>query len=65
MRLAPWYVLGGYVLVGIAAASAPSLLLMNFFHDDAFFYVKTANNIAAGLGATFDGRNSINGYHLL
>ncbi|MGA2363159.1 MAG: hypothetical protein ABSG73_11950 [Candidatus Aminicenantales bacterium] len=37
----------------------------NFFHDDSFFYIKTAQNIHDGNGATFDGINPTNGYHLL
>lgn len=41
------------------------LLLANFFHDDAFFYIKTAQNISIGLGSTFDGLNETNGYHPL
>ena len=36
-----------------------------FFHDDSFFYIKTANNLAQGLGATFDGINQTNGFHPL
>ena len=39
-------------------------LLANFA-DDAFYYFKTASNIAGGLGPTFDGENLTNGYHPL
>ena len=39
-------------------------LLANFA-DDAFYYFKTASNIANGLGPTFDGENLTNGYHPL
>ncbi|MEK9170187.1 MAG: glycosyltransferase family 39 protein [Patescibacteria group bacterium] len=39
-------------------------LLANFA-DDAFYYFKTASNIANGLGPTFDGENMTNGYHPL
>lgn len=38
---------------------------MNFFHDDSFFYMKTAVNLATGMGSTFDGINETNGYHPL
>ncbi|MDD5431279.1 MAG: hypothetical protein PHP03_03615 [Candidatus Pacebacteria bacterium] len=40
-------------------------LLKNFIVDDAFYYFKTASNIAGGLGATFDGEHPTNGYHPL
>jgi hypothetical protein len=33
--------------------------------DDAFYYFKTARNIAMGLGSTFDGVSPSNGYHPL
>ena len=33
--------------------------------DDSYFYIKTAANMAKGLGSTFDGINQTNGYHPL
>jgi hypothetical protein len=39
--------------------------LSRLFPDDAYFYMKTAHNIGAGLGSTFDGINATNGYHPL
>jgi len=39
--------------------------LSRLFPDDAFFYMKTARNVGAGLGSTFDGLNPTNGYHPL
>ncbi len=33
--------------------------------DDAYYYFKTAQNIVGGLGSTFDGINSTNGFHPL
>jgi small basic protein len=33
--------------------------------DDAFYYLRTARNIAMGLGSTFDGISLTNGYHPL
>ena len=40
--------------------------LMNWFlTDDAFYYFKTAQNIAEGNGITFDGINPTNGFHPL
>lgn len=36
-----------------------------FIRDDAYYYFKTAQNIAEGHGVTFDGINPTNGYHPL
>jgi len=36
-----------------------------FMRDDAYYYFKVAQNIAEGLGSTFDGINLTNGYHPL
>jgi hypothetical protein len=36
-----------------------------FFADDAFYYLKIAQNVARGHGSTFDGMVSTNGYHPL
>ncbi len=36
-----------------------------FLHDDAYYYLKTARNIAAGFGPTFDRENVTNGFHPL
>ncbi len=58
----------------IAAALIPQVvklllpmgnMLLAFFPDDLFYYLKPARNIAAGLGSTFDGINFTNGYHPL
>ena len=43
----------------------PFNFLLNFSHDDAFFYIKTADNFSRGLGSSFDSINSTNGYHPL
>jgi hypothetical protein len=43
----------------------PFQFLLNFAHDDSFFYIKTASNFSKGLGSTFDGINPTNGYHPL
>ena len=58
----------GAVLVGVqvylACTSANSFL--KWFHfDDAFYYFKTAQNIVAGRGPTFDGTGPTNGFHPL
>jgi hypothetical protein len=36
-----------------------------FFDDDYFYYLRVAQNIAAGHGSTFDGIHRTNGYHPL
>lgn len=43
----------------------PFNLLLNFSHDDSFYYLKTARNICSGNGSSFDGINTTNGYHPL
>lgn len=58
-------IIGYLIIVSLIAFSGSDLLLANFFHDDAFFYIKTAQNISVGLGSTFDGLNQTNGYHPL
>jgi hypothetical protein len=45
--------------------ATPLKFLLKFSHDDTYFYLKIANNIAIGLGSTFDGINKTNGYHPL
>ena len=45
---------------------APANSLMNWYStDDAFYYFKTAQNIAEGKGITFDGIGRANGFHPL
>ncbi len=58
----------GLLLLGahLYVALAPAHNLLNWFPtDDAFFYFKVAQNIAAGNGSTFDGLGLTNGYHPL
>jgi hypothetical protein len=43
----------------------PFEFLVRHLKDDSFYYLKTANNIALGMGSTFDGINRTNGYHPL
>ncbi len=50
---------------GIAAVSSEPSLMNWFQSDDAFYYFNTAKNISEGLGVTFDGMNSTNGFHPL
>jgi hypothetical protein len=41
----------------------PIEYLTFYLSDDAYYYLKTANNIAIGLGPTFDGIGLSNGFH--
>jgi len=45
--------------------SQPDNLMNWYLTDDAFYYFKTAQNIAEGNGITFDGLTSTNGFHPL
>ena len=45
--------------------SQPDTLLNWYLTDDAFYYFKTAQNIAEGAGITFDGIAPTNGFHPL
>jgi hypothetical protein len=53
------------LLSAVGAFVLPFLFLLNFAHDDSFFYIKTASNLSKGIGSTFDGVNLTNGYHPL
>lgn len=43
----------------------PPGVAMRNVSDDAFYYMKIANNVALGKGSTFDGITPTNGYHPL
>ena len=52
--------------VHIYLALTPANSFLGWFHfDDAFYYFKTARNIVAGYGPTFDGTGPTNGFHPL
>lgn len=52
--------------VNIYIAFPPTGSLLRWYNnDDGFFYFKTAQNIIAGKGVTFDGINPTNGFHPL
>lgn len=59
------YFIISLVVAVVLAFLLPFQFLLNFAHDDSFFYVKTASNFVKGLGSTFDGINPTNGYHPL
>jgi hypothetical protein len=59
------YIIISVILALLLAFLMPFQFLLNFAHDDSFFYIKTASNFSKGLGSTFDGINSTNGYHPL
>ena len=43
----------------------PLDVLLGFIPDDAFYYLQIARHLAAGLGSSFDGQTTTNGYHPL
>lgn len=54
------------MVIHISMAVRPPNSIMNWFvADDVFYYYKTAQNIAAGNGITFDGIALSNGFHPL
>jgi hypothetical protein len=64
------WIVAGLLAIAVAPQACKLLLptgsmLAAFFPDDCFYYYKTAQNIATGLGSTFDGENFTNGYHPL
>ncbi|MFW6108683.1 MAG: hypothetical protein ACOC8D_02600 [bacterium] len=56
--------MGVVLRVGFVAA-ADAERLVRLVPDDAFYYVKTAEHLAAGHGPTFDGLHATNGFHPL
>ncbi|MCX6163343.1 MAG: hypothetical protein NTU73_00520 [Ignavibacteriae bacterium] len=59
------YIYISFLAAVLLAFLLPFQFLLNFAHDDSFFYIKTASNFSKGLGSTFDGMNLTNGYHPL
>src|SRR5512142_3203472 len=54
------------LLLHVYPVFVPANSLMNWFpSDDAFYYFKTAQNIAEGHGITFDGLGRASGLHPL
>lgn len=51
------------VLAAVVLTSPLQVILDYYLHDDSFYYLKTAENLARGYGSTFDTINSTNGYH--
>lgn len=55
-------------LAGVCAllvALQPVEFLVRHLKDDSYYYFRTANHIALGHGATFDGIDRTNGFHPL
>ena len=50
--------------LAVACRSIHSIVL-RFTPDDAYYYMRVAQNIGAGLGSRFDSLNTTNGYHPL
>lgn len=51
------------LIITVLIFSVDITLLINFAHDDSFFYIKTADNFSRGFGSSFDTINITNGYH--
>ena len=65
-----WQLVAVIMLIALAPQAyklimPPVELTNGFISDDTFYYLKTARNISAGLGSTFDTINPTNGYHPL
>lgn len=59
------FALGFRTVWAVLRAFHSSLNWMDLVQDDFFYYVKVAENIAAGHGSTFNGVVTTNGYHPL
>src|SRR6202789_4600788 len=67
-NIVDWGTLFIVVLVGAWIFSTPlrnPTRIMPFVEDDFYYYLKVAQNVAAGLGSTFNGITRTNGYHPL
>jgi len=61
-----WILIISLLIVVIFVSYAIDLMfLINFAHDDSFYYLKIAKNISEGYGSTFDQITITNGYHPL
>ncbi len=68
-----WILVGLLALLGatlavrlaVALADYRSLIGLDIYQDDAFYYLKLAENIVRGRGVTFDGVTPTNGFHPL
>ena len=49
----------------VATADFRSLIGLDIYQDDAFYYMKIARNLLDGRGMTFDGTNATNAFHPL
>lgn len=55
--------LGVFAAMTLLVLSSPLPVLLDaYLHDDSFYYLKIAENLASGQGSTFDGINYTNGY---
>lgn len=59
-------IIGVALLIRLGIACLPVTMLGPWFvPDDAFYYFKISQNVASGVGSTFDGEHLTNGYHPL
>lgn len=55
--------LSGFSVMTLLAVTSPLPVILDaYLHDDSFYYLKVAENLASGSGSTFDGINYTNGY---
>lgn len=64
IRWAPWLV-ALQVFFAVCAALVSKHVWIEYLTDDYFYYLKVAQNLAAGHGSTFNGIVPTNGYHPL
>jgi len=63
LKLPILIIIGAGVFIRLAYILSPPEKLITIVPDDAFYYFKIAQNIASGIGSSFDGINLTNGYH--
>ncbi len=60
-----YLILISFLSFSVISFFTPLNYLLNFAHDDSFFYLKIVQNIVNGHGITFDNISSTNGFHPL
>lgn len=60
-----WIIILAVFIYALQFAFYKPRTIVNIQFDDAYYYLKIAENIASGKGATFDGIHKTNGFHPL
>ncbi len=63
--IAIWSVLIVGAAMRFGVALLPERILLQLTWDDAFYYIRVAQNVVNGSGSSFDGLHPTNGYHPL